>query len=44
MISTDFPHGDRIGNGYAVEIPDGTPSRCNPVTAPPSCESGDIES
>lgn len=43
LISTDFPHGDRIENGYAIAIPGGTPSRCNPVTAPDRCEATGIE-
>ena len=32
MLATDYPVDDTIP-GYAVEIPGGTPSRCNPVTA-----------
>ncbi|MGH7823130.1 MAG: Ca2+-dependent phosphoinositide-specific phospholipase C, partial [Candidatus Binatia bacterium] len=43
FISTDFPDGDRLGNGYFVEIPGGSPSRCNPLTAPPDCTSASIE-
>jgi hypothetical protein len=27
----------------AFDIPGGTPSRCNPVTAPANCRSADIE-
>jgi hypothetical protein len=43
VVSTDFPapRGDEIE--YFVEIPDGTPSRCNPVTAPEGCTSLDVE-
>ncbi len=42
FLSTDFPapHPD---TGYVVVMPDGTPSRCNPVTAPPECTSMAIE-
>lgn len=32
-ISTDFPVPEYLENGYFVQIPDGTPSRCNPVAA-----------
>lgn len=42
IISTDFPV--RVsGIDYAVEIPGGAPSRCNPLVAPPGCKSSDIE-
>jgi hypothetical protein len=42
FISTDYPapHPD---TGYVVAIPDGTPSRCNPLTAPAECSSEAIE-
>jgi hypothetical protein len=42
FVSTDFPvpHPD---TGYVVEMPGGTPSRCNPVAAPPECTSLAIE-
>lgn len=44
FVSTDFPVPvDTFGNDYAVEIPGGTPSRCNPLTAPPECTSAAIE-
>ncbi|MDP7003069.1 MAG: Ca2+-dependent phosphoinositide-specific phospholipase C [Candidatus Thalassarchaeaceae archaeon] len=42
-ISTDYP-GPVDGLDYWVDIPNGTPSRCNPVTAPDGCSSGDLES
>ncbi|MCA9577348.1 MAG: hypothetical protein H6726_29140 [Sandaracinaceae bacterium] len=42
MISTDVP-APRPDMDYFVEIPGGTPSRCNPITAPPGCTSLDIE-
>ncbi len=42
FISTDFPvpHPD---TGYVVRMPRGTPSRCNPVTAPDECTSERLE-
>ncbi|MEW6270977.1 MAG: phosphatidylinositol-specific phospholipase C1-like protein [Thermodesulfobacteriota bacterium] len=45
FVSTDYPVPDPdFGTGYRVEIPGGTPARCNPVSAPPGCTSLDIES
>ena len=41
-ISTDIPGPDERFE-YFVEMPDGTPSRCNPVNAPADCRSTDIE-
>ena len=47
MISTDYPVAVKgvpaMGAAYVVEIPGGTPARCNPVTAPKDCVSTDIE-
>jgi hypothetical protein len=43
FISTDYPVPS-TPEQYGVTIPDGSPSRCNPLTAPPECESRDIES
>lgn len=43
MISGDFPAPDE-GMTYYTHIPGGTPSRCNPVTAPSGCTSEAIES
>lgn len=42
FLSTDFPipHEE---TGYVVEMPEGTPSRCNPVTAPDECTSPSVE-
>jgi hypothetical protein len=42
FVSTDFPvpYPD---TGYVVEMPGGTPSRCNPVVAPAECTSRAIE-
>lgn len=42
FISTDYP-GEPYGSEYAVNIPGGTPSRCNPISAPPECTSEGIE-
>lgn len=35
-ITTDFP-APVEDHGYVVEIPGGTPSRCNPISAPEDC-------
>jgi calcium-dependent phosphoinositide phospholipase C len=43
FVSTDFP-APVEGFDYVMEIPGGTPSRCNPVTAPPECTNDAIES
>ena len=42
FVSTDYPV-PRADTGYVVAIPGGSPSRCNPVTAPVDCLSTDIE-
>ena len=42
FISTDYPVPS-TPDTYGVTIPGGTPSRCNPLTAPADCESSDIE-
>ena len=42
IISTDFPEPYRDGT-FFVEMPGGTPSRCNPITAPAGCTSEAIE-
>jgi hypothetical protein len=42
LISTDLPVPTE-GFDYVAQIPDGTPSRCNPVTAPAECTSSDVE-
>lgn len=34
-LSTDYPEPD--DGGYWLEIPEGTPARCNPITAPSEC-------
>jgi len=41
-ISTDYP-AQVDGLEYWVEIPEGTPSRCNPISSPEWCASEDIE-
>ncbi len=43
IISTDYP-APVDGIDYIVELPGGTPSRCNPISAPKDCEASDIES
>ena len=42
FISTDYPEPHEE-TGYVVQMPEGTPSRCNPISAPESCTSEDIE-
>lgn len=42
IVSTDFP-APVEGRSYSVELPGGTPSRCNPVTAPAECTSEAVE-
>ncbi|HMJ11185.1 MAG TPA: Ca2+-dependent phosphoinositide-specific phospholipase C [Polyangiaceae bacterium] len=42
IVSTDFPV-PTANIDYSVEIPGGTPSRCNPLVAPPACRSKHIE-
>ena len=44
FVSTDYPvPNPDFGTGYFVEIPGGTPARCNPVSAPADCTSLDVE-
>ena len=42
LVSTDFPAENPYVD-YAVDIDDGTPARCNPLTAPDECTSLAIE-
>ena len=42
-ISSDFPVAPKDGS-YGFVLTGGNPSRCNPVTAPPSCTAEAIES
>lgn len=43
FISTDYPPPKGDTFDYVFEIPGGTPSRCNPRSAPPGCAAADIE-
>jgi len=42
LVSTDYPAPVQ-GVDYVVEIPGGSPSRCNPLVGPAGCASEDIE-
>jgi hypothetical protein len=42
FISTDYP-APNDSDAYALSIPEGTPSRCNPLTAPAECVPQAIE-
>lgn len=42
FLTTDFP-APVAGMDYFFDLPDGTPTRCNPVTAPAACTSEAIE-
>jgi hypothetical protein len=42
LVSTDYPAPVQ-GVDYVMDVPGGTPSRCNPVTAPSDCSASDIE-
>lgn len=42
FLSSDLP-APTEGRSYSLSIPDGTPARCNPVTAPAFCTSQAIE-
>lgn len=44
FVSTDYPvPNPDFGIGYRVQIPTGSPARCNPISAPPDCHPLDIE-
>jgi hypothetical protein len=43
FVSTDYPVPDPDFTDYFVQIPDGTPGRCNPVTAPAGCREAGLE-
>ena len=44
FVSTDYPVPDRrFGTGYLVQIPGGTPARCNPLTASAGCREAGLE-
>jgi len=43
VVTTDYFRPDpAMGTDYQVSLPGGAPGRCNPVTAPPSCERSQI--
>ncbi len=42
FVSTDYP-GPVDYTSYWLDMPEGTPSRCNPVTSPAECEATAIE-
>lgn len=42
-VSTDYPEPSDSSMGYSLQIPGGTPSRCNPRSAPPECTAEAIE-
>ena len=43
VVSTDYYRPDPdFGTGYEVSLPGGEPGRCNPVTAPETCEREDV--
>jgi hypothetical protein len=42
FVSTDYP-AERPDVAYVVRVPGGTPSRCNPITAPAACSSEAVE-
>jgi hypothetical protein len=42
FLATDLP-GPVDGKRYYLDVPGGTPARCNPVSAPPECTSQAIE-
>ncbi len=44
IVSTDFEVAvPAIGGDYVVQMPGGTPARCNPVNAPKNCRPADVE-
>lgn len=44
FVSTDYEIPDvTINAEYQVKVPEGSPARCNPISAPPSCRSADVE-
>ncbi len=42
FVTTDYP-APTSGSSYFVDIPNGTPARCNPLTAPAECTSEALE-
>ncbi|MGQ0823684.1 MAG: Ca2+-dependent phosphoinositide-specific phospholipase C [Actinomycetota bacterium] len=43
LVSTDYMEPYEPFSSYSVEIPGGTPARCNPITGPPACGPTDVE-
>ena len=43
FVSTDYPEPDPDFTPYFVDIPGGQVARCNPVLAPPGCDSAELE-
>jgi len=46
FVSTDFPVSglsDRWGTDYVAQLPGGGTARCNPINAPPTCDSAALE-
>jgi hypothetical protein len=44
FVSTDYPvENPDFGTGYRVEIPNGSPARCNPINAPAGCRADALE-
>jgi Phosphoinositide phospholipase C, Ca2+-dependent len=43
IVSTDFEVAVPAIGDYVVQIPGGTPARCNPVNAPKNCRPSDVE-
>ena len=44
FLSSDFPAADQAApDGYWLDLPGGTPSLCNPVTAPEACTAEAVE-
>jgi hypothetical protein len=42
VVSTDHPVPKPRQPGFALQLPGGQPSRCNPLTAPPSCSAAAV--
>ncbi len=42
-VSTDYEEPNLAFSPYTVQIPDGAPARCNPVTARRNCRATDVE-
>ena len=44
IVSTDYPASEPARwSGYSVSLPDGGSARCDPVNAPATCRSDDVE-